>query len=46
MGQYHGKYNFLTFTHAKAVMKTGTWLDVKLKYPPYRGLGILKRFMK
>ncbi|WP_440132936.1 aldehyde dehydrogenase [Chitinophaga sancti] len=46
MGQYHGKYNFLTFTHAKAVMKTGTWLDVKLKYPPYRGLGLLKRFMK
>lgn len=46
MGQYHGKYNFLTFTHAKAVMKTGTWLDIKLKYPPYRGLGFLKRLMK
>jgi len=46
MGQYHGKYNFLTFTHAKAVMKTATWLDVKLKYPPYRGLKFLKRFMK
>ena len=46
MGQYHGKYSFETFTHPKAVMKTATWLDVPLKYPPYRGLGILKKLMK
>lgn len=34
-GRYHGKYSFDTFTHLKSVMKTGTWLDVKLRYPPY-----------
>ena len=35
-GRYHGKYSFDTFTHLKSVMKTGTWLDVKLRYPPYK----------
>ena len=34
-GRYHGKYSFDTFTHLKSVMKTGTWLDIKLRYPPY-----------
>lgn len=36
IGQYHGKYSFTTFTHAKSIMKTGTWLDVAMKYPPFR----------
>lgn len=35
-GQYHGKYSFTTFTHAKSIMKTGTWVDVAMKYPPFR----------
>lgn len=34
-GHYHGKYGFDTFSHQKAVMKTGTWFDLKMKYPPY-----------
>ena len=36
IGQYHGKYSFTTFTHAKSIMKTGTWLDIAMKYPPFR----------
>lgn len=35
-GQYHGKYSFTTFTHPKAIMKTGTWLDMAIKYPPFK----------
>jgi aldehyde dehydrogenase (NAD+) len=46
MGQYHGKYSFDTFTHPKSMMKTGTWLDAKMKYPPYRGLRFLKWLLK
>jgi aldehyde dehydrogenase (NAD+) len=47
MGRYHGKYGFETFTHLKAVMRTGTWVDVPMKYPPYKGkLKWLKLFMK
>jgi aldehyde dehydrogenase (NAD+) len=36
-GQYHGKYSFETFSHKKAVMKTPTWFDPAIKYPPFKG---------
>ena len=36
-GQYHGKYSFETFSHKKAVMKTPTWFDPAMKYPPFKG---------
>ncbi len=42
-GAYHGRYSFETFSHKKAVMKTPTWFDPALKYPPLKGkLGIFK----
>ena len=44
MGNYHGKFSFDTFSHKKAVMKTPTWLDLAIKYPPYTGkLNIFKK---
>ena len=36
-GCYHGKYSFGTFSHKKAVMKTPTWFDPSIKYPPFKG---------
>lgn len=46
MGGYHGKSSFDTFTHLKAVMKTPTWIDPDLKYPPYKGKGwLLKKLI-
>ena len=36
-GNYHGKYSFDTFTHRRAVMKTPTWFDPSIKYPPFKG---------
>lgn len=36
-GQYHGRYSFETFSHRKAVMKTPTWFDPSIKYPPFKG---------
>ena len=36
-GCYHGKYSFETFSHKKAVMKTPTWFDPDIKYPPFKG---------
>lgn len=36
-GQYHGKYSFDTFSHQKAIMKTPTWFDPAIKYPPLKG---------
>lgn len=36
-GNYHGRYSFDTFSHKKSVMKTPTWFDPKIKYPPFKG---------
>ncbi len=36
-GQYHGKFSFDTFSHKKAVLKTPTWFDPAIKYPPFKG---------
>jgi len=42
-GNYHGRYSFETFSHKKAVMKTPTWFDPSVKYPPFKGkLGLFK----
>lgn len=36
-GAYHGKHSFDAFSHTKAVMKTPTWFDPFIKYPPLKG---------
>jgi len=46
-GQYHGKNSFETFSHRKAVMKTPTWFDPDIKYPPFRGkLWLFKKIVR
>jgi len=35
IGAYHGKTSFELFSHSKAIVKKGTWLDIPLRYPPY-----------
>jgi aldehyde dehydrogenase (NAD+) len=45
VGAYHGKFSFDTFTRTKAILKTATWIDPSVKYPPYQGkLKLLRRF--
>lgn len=36
-GSYHGKKSFETFSHQKSIMKKSNWLDIPLRYPPYKG---------
>lgn len=36
-GRYHGKNSFETFSHHKAILKTPTWFDPDVKYPPFKG---------
>lgn len=46
-GKYHGKYSFDTFSHQKAVMKTPSWFDPSIKYPPFKGkLGLFKMVIR
>ena len=37
LGGYHGKHTFDVFTHQKGIMKTPTWFDPAIKYPPFKG---------
>jgi aldehyde dehydrogenase (NAD+) len=47
IGAYHGKYSFDRFSHQKAVMKTPTWFDPAIKYPPFKGkLGLFKKIIR
>jgi aldehyde dehydrogenase (NAD+) len=36
IGQYHGEHGFSTFSNVKSVVKTPTWIDAPLWYPPYK----------
>lgn len=36
MGAYHGKTGFDTFSHDKSIVDKKTWLDLPMRYQPYR----------
>lgn len=38
MGAYHGKTGFDTFSHFKSIVDKKTWLDLPMRYQPYRSL--------
>ncbi|WP_421151238.1 aldehyde dehydrogenase [Seonamhaeicola sp. NFXS20] len=48
MGAYHGKHGFNTFSHDKAIIKRGNWLDPNIRYAPYsnKNLNIIKKMFK
>ena len=47
MGSYHGKRSFQAFTHDKSVMDKAAWIDLPVRYAPFKGkLKLLKMLMK
>lgn len=36
MGSYHGKEGFDTFSHYKSIVDKKTWLDLPMRYQPYK----------
>ncbi len=47
MGAYHGKFGFECFSHKKGVLKSATWMDMPLIYPPYGNkIKWLRKFLK
>ena len=36
MGAYHGKEGFRTFSHYKSIVDKKTWLDLPMRYQPYK----------
>lgn len=46
IGAYHGKLSFDIFSHHKAVVKKANWLDLPMRYAPYRDkLKSIKRLL-
>jgi aldehyde dehydrogenase (NAD+) len=47
IGAYHGKHSFDTFSFSKGITKRYNWLDLPVRYAPYRDkMKVLKFFMK
>ena len=48
MGNYHGEYGFLNFTHLRSVLKRSTRFQLRVAYPPFtqKKLNALKKYMK
>lgn len=36
LGAYHGKLSFDTFSHHKGIVKKANWLDLPMRYAPYK----------
>lgn len=44
MGGYHGKDSFDTFTHKKSIMKKSRFIDIPIRYAPFKNkLALLKK---
>ena len=47
MGRYHGRYSFETFIYERSFLDKATWIDIPLRYPPYKGkLGLVKTLIR
>lgn len=36
MGGYHGRAGFAAFSHYKSIVDKKTWIDMPMRYPPYK----------
>lgn len=46
IGAYHGRLSFETFSHKKSIVNKSTWLDLPMRYAPYKGkLKTLKKLL-
>ena len=47
IGAYHGSLSFDTFSHTKSIVKKANWLDLPLRYAPYKDkLPSIKKILK
>jgi aldehyde dehydrogenase (NAD+) len=47
IGSYHGKLSFDVFSHHKSIVKKSNWLDLPMRYAPYKGkLNDIRKILK
>lgn len=45
LGKYHGYESFLAFSNSRAVVSTPTWIDLPLKYAPFKYFKLIKKIL-
>ena len=45
MGMYHDKESFEAFSHRRAIIATGTWIDLPFRYMPYKMFSLVKKIL-
>lgn len=45
MGKYHGEESFIAFSNKKPVLSSPTWIDLIVKYPPFKWFPLVKRIL-
>jgi aldehyde dehydrogenase (NAD+) len=45
LGKYHGHESFLAFSNLRAMVSSPTWIDLPVKYAPFKGFNWMKRFI-
>ena len=46
MGAYHGKVGFDTFSHTKSIVNKRNWIDLPMRYQPYKQGGFYERLLR
>ncbi len=46
MGAYHGKIGFDTFTHLKSIVNKRNWIDLPMRYQPYKKGGLCEKLLR
>ncbi len=45
LGKYHGRESFLSFSNRRAIVNTPTWIDLPVKYAPFKYFNKVKRIV-
>ena len=45
MGKYHGQESFMAFSNRRAIVTTPTWVDLPLKYAPFKYFKLIKKIV-
>ena len=47
MGAYHGRKSLEAFTHRKSIIREALWIDVPVRYAPFRNkIKLLRLLMR
>ena len=46
MGAYHGKVGFDTFSHKKSIVNKRNWIDLPMRYQPYKQGGLYDKLLR